>query len=297
MKNILILSVKEDKDYSRKIASYIKSKNIECNVLGWNDLTVGMDSLDETILKKLAKLNISPDKTLVHIRSAGKRISTIFSKLENAGFTVCNSSLTSILTSNKYLAQVFAKEKRIPVTRTYIVDKGDFKTLSLILDREEDVVVKPVYSLGQGAYCFLLKKSDSFAEIRKRVGFIVGDQYIAQRFVDYNKLIRMIYIGGRVVSDATTYDEPGSGWKCSVCENPNIKVLKNVSQQIIKLTQKIAREFRLQVGFIDIFQTKSGSYILNEINTACDLSIHEEKTGVAIHKMIGDYLIEKLSKF
>ena len=44
---------------------------------------------------------------------------------------------------------------------------------------------------------------------------------------------------------------------------------------------------------IDFFENKNGEFILNELNTACGLIIHEKVSGIKIHEHISDYLIEE----
>jgi glutathione synthase/RimK-type ligase-like ATP-grasp enzyme len=119
----------------------------------------------------------------------------------------------------------------------------------------------------------------------------------------YRRLIRVIVIDFKALPEATVYDEPLPGsWKCSVCLNPRIKKLDNPPQELLTLAEKTARAFDARVNFIDFFETASGGppqrtnpiprFILNEINTACNLTRHEIVTGVPIHKKIAEFLLQ-----
>jgi glutathione synthase/RimK-type ligase-like ATP-grasp enzyme len=57
------------------------------------------------------------------------------------------------------------------------------------------------------------------------------------------------------------------------------------------LAEITAKKFDCGISFIDFFEDKNGYFILNELNTACSLIIHEKVTGVKIHEHISDYLI------
>lgn len=109
----------------------------------------------------------------------------------------------------------------------------------------------------------------------------------------YQRLYRVIVIGFKAFKEVVFYDVPDKDWKASVCLNPDIQVERKPSQELLKFAEKIAQVFRSEVGFIDIFQTKEG-FVLNEINSACNLAIHERKSHVNISKKIADYLVSQL---
>ncbi len=123
---------------------------------------------------------------------------------------------------------------------------------------------------------------------------VPGKEIQIQEFIDYKMLIRVIVINYKVVDNAYVYDIPDQGWKCSVCLNPKIKKYESNSDELKNIAEKTAKVFKAKVNFIDFFQDKQGKFILNEINTACNLIRHEQVSGVAIHKLIGDFLIQEL---
>jgi glutathione synthase/RimK-type ligase-like ATP-grasp enzyme len=161
-----------------------------------------------------------------------------------------------------------------------------------MLKNTKQVVLKPVVSQGQGIYCLKfnnknLHKSD---DIKK----IPGEEIVIQEFLEYDRLSRVIVVGFNALEECIFYDEPKSNnWKCSVCLNPHIKHYKKPPYELLRLAEDIAIKFNSDVCFIDIFSTKNG-LVLNEINTACNLIIHEGMSKCNISKKIADYLISKI---
>ena len=125
---------------------------------------------------------------------------------------------------------------------------------------------------------------------------VPGDDILAQEFIDFEILIRVIVIGFNSIKDATIYDMPDKDWKCSVCLNPGIKKYTGGNTALFEIAEKTARFFNAKVNFIDFFQDRKGGFILNEINTACNLFFHEQVSGVKINEIIGDFLIKEAEK-
>ena len=117
---------------------------------------------------------------------------------------------------------------------------------------------------------------------------------VVQEHLKYDRLSRIIVVGFKALSDCIFYDEPKKGdWKCSVCLNPHIKHYKKPPFELLRLAEDIAVKFNSDICFIDIFSTKDGP-ILNEINTACSLIIHEKMSKINISKRIAKYLLSKI---
>lgn len=280
--NILLIRTKAGIEYATHISDYIISRGVNCFI---TDVHEAGDFLKSH--------GLTPSNTLVHSRTAGPVTNDKIADLERAGFTVINPSKTLNLTSNKYLSQVHAEECGIPVAKTYKVDKNEVKKVRDILSRYNWVVLKPVFSQGQGVFCRKINDGIGDAELAEIMKSVPGDEIQVQQFIDYEILIRVIVIGFKAVRDATIYDLPDKDWKCSVCLNPGIKKYNDGTDALFDLAEKTAREFSAKVNFIDFFRDKKGDYILNEINTACNLFFHEEASGVKINELIGDFLINQ----
>lgn len=285
--NVLLIKNIVSYDYVQSLSNSISELGARCFMADWND-----KELWEIILKN----ELTPADTIIHARTAGRGPNKKFSELESKGFQVINSPATLELTSNKYQAQVHAQKHSIPIAESFLFNKSKHEALMEQLARLGKMVLKPVYSSGQGIHCHLVESEMPREEIVAKLESIPGTEILAQAFVPYRRLIRTIILDFKCISDATTYDFPRNGWKCSVCLNPLISKyhVDNNSKELFELAEKTARAFNGQISFIDFFETPERNFILNEVNTACALQLHERKTGVNIHTKIARLLVEKL---
>jgi len=283
--NIIIIHTKNGIKYAKVIQEYILSQGINCYL-------ARRKSLEQTIKDN----NLEPKNTLIYSRIAGHYTNIKLAKIESLGFKIINSSETLELTSNKYKANLHAAQKKIPVADTYKINKTNFAEIKKLLKKYKILVLKPIHSQGQGIFCQKINNGLSAQELETKINEVPGKEIQVQGFIDYQKLIRVIVVDYKAIANAYTYDVPDQGWKCSVCLNPRIKKYEPSDNRLKDLAEKTAKAFGAEINFIDFFEDKKGNFILNEINTACNLIRHEQVTGVAIHKYIGDFLIKKLKK-
>jgi len=283
-KKIVIVRTSLGHTYADYIAKEINLEGIWCGVTNIGNL--------KTFLKKH---KCSPEDTIIHTRTAHpQRIYSILKNLEKKGYRVINSAETIKLTSEKYTSSIYAKSKNIPCAETLKVSQiGALKIINDKIALWGKIIVKPLTSQGQGQFCYLFDKKNlnSINNIKN-----IKQRYVVvQQFIEYQRLNRVLVIGFKALNKAAVWDSPTSGWKCSVCLNPNIKYYKNPPKELLALAENIAKKFRAEVSFIDIFTTKKG-FVLNEINTACNLQFHERITKYNISKKIAKYLLEELKK-
>lgn len=279
--NILIIKSGKAKLYPQMFKKYIQSKGVNCFISGYEE---------EKLYQVIKDQRLSPNNTLIHSRTAGSHVNNLLLELERKGFKIINSSKTLKLTSDKYKSQTFAAKNRIPTADTYLVDKNNLLKILSLLKRHHTVVAKPIYSQGKGVFCKKLNNSLLKVDVVKKIRNIPGDKIIIQEYIPYKKLIRVIVIGFKLIKEATTYDIPKK-WKASVCMNLNIKKYNAANYKLREIAEKVARNFSAPIAIIDFFEDLSGDFILNELNTACGLIIHERVTGVKIHELISDYLV------
>jgi glutathione synthase/RimK-type ligase-like ATP-grasp enzyme len=74
-----------------------------------------------------------------------------------------------------------------------------------------------------------------------------------------------------------------------------MKLDKNPDPKLLSYAKHFADVFESEIAFIDIYETKDG-YVLSEINTACDLTLHEKKSGHDIARDIAVYLVSQVDK-
>lgn len=280
MKNILLIRTKKGLRYAEHIQRAVQTLGAQCVI---SDI----DSLDATF----KKYSLTPANTLIHSRTAGVKTNKKIACLERKGFHVINSSRALTLTNNKYLAQKHAEKNGIPVAKTYKVNKKNVTRIRKLLMQYGSLVLKPIFSQGQGIYCYKVDVDLSDQKLIETLANIPGTLIQVQECIHYKKLIRMIVIDYKALVDAATYDEPSDGWKCSVCLNPAVKKYVVTDSVLIRLAEDTARAFGARINYIDFFEDAGGNFILNEINTACSLFFHEKVTGVAINEQIARFLV------
>lgn len=281
---ILLIRTKKGLRYAQHIQSAVRSLGMQCFISD-------VDSLDAT----LNIYGLNPSNTLIHSRTAGVHINKKIASLEKKGFHVINSSRALILTNNKYLAQKHAEKNGIPVAKTYKVRKNNVARMQKLLAQHGSLVLKPIFSQGQGIYCAKVEHGIGGQALAAIAAQVPGTFIQVQERIDYKKLIRMIVINYTVLTDAATYDEPSRDWKCSVCLNPAIKKYTVRDAALVRLGEETARAFGARINYIDFFEDARGQFILNEINTACSLFFHEKVTGVPIADVIARFLVDTAS--
>jgi glutathione synthase/RimK-type ligase-like ATP-grasp enzyme len=280
-KYVLVIHTQEGVRY----AHYITKE------LNW----LGIRSYAQTVANLKNKTDwdrFTPTNTLIHFRTASPLPIRWARKLETKGYRVINSSRTLELTSDKFKSCEWARESGLALPKTVKVLKTQVKQ-SLESFAEHEFVIKPTNSKSQGAFCFKTSKADPL--FLEKVAQVPGKEIIFQKLVPYTKIYRVIVINGKALVNAVFSDQPSSeDWKVSVCLNPDIKLVSQPDDDLISYAEKLAQIYNTEIGFIDIFETESGEYILSEINTACNLWNHERLSGVNISKHIAEYLKTQL---
>jgi len=276
---IVIIKTTQGQRYADFIAKEVNLAGYRCGITDIKNLKEYLD-----------KNKCSPKETIIHSRTAHPYYTyKVLKSFKEQGYKIINSPEVIKLTSNKFKSCVYAKDKNIPCAKTIRVYKNE--AISSIEEKIKEwgrVVVKPITSQGQGEFCF--KFDDTNINQIKEINEIPTKELIIQKFIDYSKLNRVIVIDYKALKEAVFYDTPDQGWKCSVCLNTKIKCYKNPDKDLLEFAENVAKKFKAEISFIDIFSTKDG-YVLGEINTACSLIIHERISRYNISKKIADYLL------
>ncbi|PIZ76732.1 hypothetical protein COY05_00145 [Candidatus Peregrinibacteria bacterium CG_4_10_14_0_2_um_filter_38_24] len=280
-KEILIVRTKAGHKYAEVIAEKIKGLGIEdCEIVCWKELDAFM-----------AQKGCTPDKTLLHYRSTGPKIITPKAyELEKKGYKLINPAKVLDRTGDKFKSYEWAHQNGIIIPLT---KKGTKAEIKHYIDQFalQKFILKPTNSIGGGAFCFQSFSDDP--SLDDKLSQVPGEEIILQEFIEYVKIYRVIIIGDKVLDKAVFYDEPDSNrWKVSVCLNPEMKLDSNPDPKLLSYAKQLAEVFETEIAFIDIYETKDG-YVLSEINTACSLLLHEEKSGCNISEDIAKYLISK----
>jgi len=295
MKKIVILITRSGNDFADRILQCIhysignhsdEGKQYTFKIKGY-EIESFMNSHPE----------LTPDNVLFHARTAHPSASWMdyMAKLEEQGFQFINNISVLKLTSDKWQSYLRFKEiGRMP--HTILVTNRNMNLN--ILDKFGDkFIIKTRISQGNGIYVKLIDKHiDKIdSNIFDRMGS--GDLLI-QDYLDIKAIYRTFCFGNFVLGAITMDDNPS--WKKSVCLNRQQKYINEqeyltnaLIYEITDYALSIQQFFGGQINFIDIFELVTGEFVLSEVNTACNLIIHENKTKVSISSYIAEYLIQQ----
>ncbi len=265
--------------------------------------------------------NMNRNRTIIHPRCANPNTGWTdkLRKLQNDDFKVVNSVDTIELTSNKLACSLHLQgkvnhPKSWEYSRNMTLGEKDL-LLNDINDKLEYprfVIAKPLTSIEQGAN---VRKID-IANIGYRdliymeFDKISGNKIVIQEYIPYTALHRVIVIGGKALP-YTFIDKPEwhkeGDWKVSCCLNKTTMRINDnefIGQhadraKLFSLAEETQRLIGGVINFIDIFETKD-EFTISEINTACNLSIHEKLAKLSgrkdwnIHYRIARQLIREI---
>lgn len=263
-------------NYSNIIAQQLKNSGAKVDVLHWSELFPLPSCLE------------LPKWHLIYLRIGGAiRVTFMLtSQLQIMGYKLINNPLSIFRTNNKYLGAVLAG-KVMEVPKTYLIGKRlkDFQKIPRLL--KFPFVIKPVLSI-QGKGVVKIENKEQLAKYLDKLDYrkLVGYPRLAQEFITYQRLIRVVMVGQEIIDAA--YDEPRDDWKCSVCINPKVKPYP-LSEKLKKTARQVKKITGQEICMLDIFE-KDGQYIFNEINNQCDLSFMQQATGVNHAKKIASFL-------
>ena len=269
---------------------------------------------------------LTPENTIIHSRAAypdALWMRNLVSK-EEEGFRVINKTNVLKLTSDKLECSLKMLGAGLQHPKTWearrdIVSEAERDILNAALNPTlTKVVVKPYTSMEQGENVKVVELSHNcicphcenshnnttgrimtVGELRSVIAQQPTDKIIIQEFVEYDAIYRIIVIGGRALPFSFVDKPTRNRWKVSVCLNREMQFVCPVNPNLLRLAQETQQVIGGEINFIDIFHTTQREYVLSEINTACNLSIHEEKAKQAGHpkwniaKEIAKYLYEE----
>jgi glutathione synthase/RimK-type ligase-like ATP-grasp enzyme len=241
-----------------------------------------------------------PDGEVIHFRTGFNR--KIHEELYNRGFICVNSPEAVYNSNDKLHSQLLANNNNIPIAPTHPeVLRGDstnfFDQLAHVMDSNDwsSCVIKPNFSSGNGSNVWKLDRDEVYDFDIRRIRRV--PYWTVQKCIKYNRIIRCILHGGKLINECITYDQPlPGGWKCTVCINPNLLQEKNPTSDLAPFVENICRVIKADdpgIAYIDIFDTDDG-YVYGETNINCTLELHERVTGFPIHQHKADYLINLL---
>jgi glutathione synthase/RimK-type ligase-like ATP-grasp enzyme len=311
--NYIILHTGGGRSYARKIVNSINW--IRDNKRWGNNIeqvfSVSVNHMDEI-------RGFIPENTTIYARAAHPTANWMreLERFESLGFIVVNSTKTLKLTSDKLACSLFLQDK-VSHPKTWVYPKNmnfmDFSSMwgdieTSIDEDSEYIIAKPTTSIEQGANVRKINFQNlNVRGIKDELEIVPGDSVVIQEFIPYTALHRVIVINGEALLytfiDKPEWHENGD-WKVSCCLNRTTMQINEPRigerakwSDLVSLAKRTQDLIGGKINFIDIFETDSG-FVISEINTACNLSIHEMlarnagRTDWNIHYKIAKYLVQ-----
>jgi glutathione synthase/RimK-type ligase-like ATP-grasp enzyme len=226
--------------------------------------------------------------------------------LKERGFTVINDPEVLYLTSNK-LECALRLQDHFPHPRTWLINKhidmNRYRVFGRACDEGyEHFIVKPETSISQGASVLKFDKGDidGYGDLDSFIERVPGNIVVLQERVPYSAIYRVVVIGGHALPYSFVDRPTTEKWKVSVCLNrETMEFVDNPSPDLLRLAENIQQFIGGEINFIDIFEITPNSFVVSEINTACNLHIHEMLAKRAdhpkwnIHYRIDNYLVNR----
>lgn len=232
---------------------------------------------------------LTPNNTIIHARAAHPSSISFVRTLEQKeaeGYTVVNSVDTLKLTSDKLKCSLLFNELNLPHPKTIIGKRNNDNWRSQI-DDTKDYIAKPYISQGQGVFVQRFHGQPSNIVVNS----MPTNTFVIQEYVDVEAIYRVICLN-KIPQNFVFVDRGRPNeWKFSVCLNKISMVFEpHADREILNLARNAQQAVNGIINFIDVFETKSGEYVISEINTACSLFIHERLSGINISLLIANTL-------
>ena len=239
----------------------------------------------------LSQKNVNCENTFFHLRTAYpyrcKFIDSLYA-LENEGYLMANSVDTIRLTSNKMRCAEKLLNAGMPHPKTKAWQcSNSIEGLQEIMHWfDGKAVIKPCLSNGNGSY---VRKINSKMTQTKLANIIA--EINADKVVPYIALHRVIVLNGEPLDFVFTDRPTDKRWQVSVCLNKKMSFIEKPQNELLEMAVKAQGIVGGVVNYIDIFETTDG-YVMGEINTSCNLSIHEKISGRNIAAAVAKTLYE-----
>ena len=288
----MIVHTETSSSYARRIASSLnwinehKHMNIRTSVVSVNEIPNTVDNPRGTLINARAAIPESNWMSRLEV-------------LETSGVKVINSTRVLKLTSDKLTSGILLNNvlgnQLCPMT--WELNKNDEDSNNGIYRNLANgfYVLKPYISMEQGANVTKFTKGlDSLDRFINIINSMPTTKVVLQRYIDYVGIHRVICINGHSLpfSFVDMVEYHPDNWKVSVCLNKTtMRYNYNPNHRLLELAEQIQQSIGGNINFIDIFETRNGNYVLSEINTACNLGIHERLSNFNIHYQIAKELV------
>ncbi|MDT7894713.1 MAG: lysine biosynthesis protein LysX [Desulfurococcales archaeon] len=208
--------------------------------------------------------------------------------IESQGIRVVNRSVATLIAQDKAVSLSILSSKGIPVPRTYVA-----YGLGSILEAAKLIGYPLVYKPSQGSWGRLVslvkdeeilrtlyEHREAIQDPRARVGLV-------QELVDKgDRDIRALVVGSRVVGAMYRVGE----FVTNYARGSEVVAVK-LPPEVEDLAVRAAEALGLEIAGVDIFEKRSGGYIVNEVNPVPEFKGVAAATGIDIAGIIANYII------
>jgi len=220
--------------------------------------------------------------------------SSIIKQFQLAGFYVINGYVGVFRAKSKIRTLQMLDHFNIPVPKTVVVENTD-----LLTEAAEEfrfpVIVKSIYGThGRGV--FIAESKRSLAPI---VEYLVARENGPVQIQEYikeakGKDLRVFVLGKKVVATMERMAKSGE-FRSNFHKGGSVSVA-DLSKEERLMSIKATRVLGLDVAGVDILRTKTGPKII-EVNSNPGLQGISKATGIALEKVIADFIEKRVEKY
>jgi [lysine-biosynthesis-protein LysW]--L-2-aminoadipate ligase len=234
----------------------------------------------------------SPEEAEIYIQRSMVRplAPAVSAAIESQCVRVINRSMATLAAQDKAISLSILSSRGIPVPRTYVT-----YGLGSIISAAKELGYPLVYKPSQGSWGRLVslvrdeemlrtvyEHREVIQDPRMRIGLI-------QELVDKgDRDIRALVIGSRVVGAMYRIGD----FVTNYARGSEVAAAK-LSPEVEDLAVRAVEALGLEVAGVDIFEKRSGGYLVNEVNPVPEFKGVATATGVDIAGLIAEYVISQ----
>lgn len=208
--------------------------------------------------------------------------------LESQGARVINNSMATMIAQDKGLSLSVLSQKGIPIPRTYVA-YGSNATLKASKSIGYPLVYKP--SQGSwGRLVALIRDEEMLRTLYEHREMIQDPRVrvgIVQEYIDKgDRDIRILVVGSSVVGAMYRI----GGFVTNYARGSEV-VAADLEPEVEDLAVRSAEALGLEIAGVDIFEKRSGGFVVNEVNPVPEFKGLSAATGKDIAGFIADYII------
>ncbi|GAY24927.1 lysine biosynthesis protein LysX [Desulfurococcaceae archaeon AG1] len=210
--------------------------------------------------------------------------------IESQGFRVINRSIPTLIAQDKGVSLSLLSLKGIPIPRTYV-------TLGLgsVVKAAEHLGYPVVYKPTQGSWGRLVtlvrdvemlrslyEHREVMQDPRARVGLV-------QEYIDKgDRDLRILVVGSRVVGAMFRI----GGFVTNYARGSEVVAAK-LDPEVEDLAIRSCEILGLEIAGVDVFEKRSGGYVVNEVNPVPEFKGLAAATGIDVAGIIAEYVISE----